>query len=82
MLAKVVADNEQVLKEPAVTIGVSELADSSVNLVVRPWVKSGDYWPTHFKLLEDIKVALDDAGIEIPYPQLSVHVNQEEKNEA
>jgi small conductance mechanosensitive channel len=82
VLAKVVADNEQVLKEPAVTIGVSELADSSVNLVVRPWVKSGDYWPTHFKLLEDIKVALDDAGIEIPYPQLSVHVNQEEKNEA
>ncbi|MGJ8694109.1 MAG: mechanosensitive ion channel family protein [Thalassotalea sp.] len=82
VLATVVANNELVLKEPAVTIGVSALADSSVNLVVRPWVKSADYWPTHFKLLEDIKVALDEAGIEIPYPQLSVHVNQEEKNEA
>ena len=81
ILAKVVAAEERVLEEPGVTIGVSELADSSVNLVVRPWVKASDYWPTYFALLENIKVALDEAGIEIPYPQMSVHMNKEEKNE-
>lgn len=81
ILSKVVHADERVLEEPGVTIGVSELADSSVNFVVRPWVKSSDYWPTYFDLLENIKVALDDAGIEIPFPQMSVHVNKEEKNE-
>lgn len=82
ILAEVVSKNELILPEPAVTIGVSELADSSVNIVVRPWVKSGDYWPVYFSLMENIKVALDDAGIEIPYPQLSLHMNKEEKDEA
>ena len=82
VLATVVNSNELVLKDQAVTIGVSELADNSVNLVVRPWVKSENYWPVYFELMENIKVALDEAGIEIPYPQLSLHVNQEEKNEA
>jgi small conductance mechanosensitive channel len=81
VLADVVEKEERILKEPAVTIGVSELADSSVNLVVRPWVNSADYWPVYFALLENIKVALDDAGIEIPYPQISVHMNKEEQNE-
>lgn len=81
ILAEIVAKEERILKDPAVTIGVSELADNSVNLVVRPWVKSGDYWPVYFDLLENIKVALDDAGIEIPYPQLTVHMNKEEQNE-
>ncbi|MFD2164644.1 mechanosensitive ion channel family protein [Thalassotalea euphylliae] len=81
VLAEVVAADERVLKDPAVTIGVSELADSSVNIVVRPWVKSADYWPTYFDLMENIKVALDNAGIEIPYPQVSLHMNKEENNE-
>jgi small conductance mechanosensitive channel len=80
VLASVIEKNELVLKTPAVTIGVSELADNSVNLVVRPWVKSENYWPVYFELLENIKVALDEAGIEIPYPQLSLHVNQEENH--
>lgn len=82
VLAEVVAKNELILTEPAVTIGVHALADSSVNLVVRPWVKSENYWPVYFDLMENIKVALDEAGIEIPYPQLTLHVNQEDKNEA
>jgi len=80
VLIDTVAKNELVLTDQAVTIGVSELADSSVNFVVRPWVKSSDYWPVYFDLMENIKVALDEAGIEIPYPQLSVHVNQEENH--
>ncbi len=82
LLHKLVSADERVLKDQAVTVGVSELADSSVNFVVRPWVKSTDYWPTYFDLLEKIKTELDREGIEIPFPQLSVHMNKEEKNES
>jgi len=81
ILNDVVSGHALVLKDPAITIGVSELADSSVNFVVRPWVKTPDYWTVHFDLLETIKIELDKAGIEIPFPQLSVHVNQETPNE-
>ena len=70
----VLANDDRVLKQPAWTIGVCELADSSVNFVVRPWVKSTDYWPAYFGLYENIKVALDQAGIEIPFPQQDVHL--------
>lgn len=80
ILREVAEKHENVLKDQAVTIGVSELADSSVNLVVRPWVKSGDYWPTYFDLLEQIKVALDENGIEIPYPQVSLHTQKDSMN--
>jgi len=81
ILHDVVSSHALVLKDQAITIGVSELADCSVNFVVRPWVKTSDYWPVHFDLLETIKIELDKAGIEIPFPQLSVHVNQENENE-
>jgi small conductance mechanosensitive channel len=81
ILAKITSAHELVLKDKETTIGVSELADSSVNLVVRPWVKTENYWPVYFELLETIKTTLDAAGIEIPYPQLSVNVNQENKHE-
>jgi len=81
ILNDVVSSHALVLKEQAITIGVSELADSSVNFVVRPWVKTSDYWPVYFDLLEAIKIELDKSGIEIPFPQLSVHVNQENSNE-
>ena len=82
LLHKLVSADQRVLKDQAITVGVSELADSSVNFVVRPWVKSSDYWPTYFDLLEKIKTELDREGIEIPFPQLSVHMNKEEKNES
>lgn len=82
LLLEIVSADERVLKDQAVTVGVSELADSSVNFVVRPWVNSADYWPTYFTLLEKIKTELDNAGIEIPFPQLSIHMNKEEKNES
>ncbi|GAA6203444.1 MULTISPECIES: mechanosensitive ion channel domain-containing protein [Thalassotalea] len=82
ILTQITSNHELVLKDQAVTIGVSELADNSVNFVVRPWVKTENYWPVYFELLESIKLALDEAGIEIPYPQLSVHVNQENSNES
>lgn len=82
VLSDVVTRHALILKDQAITIGVSELADNSVNLVVRPWVKSEDYWPVYFDLLENIKVALDEAGIEIPYPQLSLHMTKEENHDS
>ncbi|MBA6290023.1 mechanosensitive ion channel [Colwellia sp. MB3u-4] len=82
LLLAIASADERVLKDQAVTVGVSALADSSVNFVVRPWVNSADYWPTYYDLLEKIKTELDDAGIEIPFPQLSIHMNKEEKNES
>lgn len=81
ILTDIVNRHELVLKDPEATIAVSELADSSVNFVVRPWVNTENYWPVYFDLLETTKIELDQAGIEIPFPQLSVHVNQENQNE-
>jgi small conductance mechanosensitive channel len=63
----------RVLKDPATQIAVAELADSSVNFVVRPWVKTSDYWAVRFDLTRAIKEALDREGIEIPFPQMVVH---------
>jgi small conductance mechanosensitive channel len=76
VLEAVVNANSLVLKDPSVQVAVAELADSSVNLVVRPWVNSSDYWTARFELMESIKKALDEAGIEIPFPQIDVHVDK------
>ncbi len=73
IIEQVLAADERILKAPAPLIAVGELADSSVNLNVRPWVKSGDYWGVYFALLENIKEAFDAKGISIPYPQMDVH---------
>jgi len=73
VLEAVVLANDKVLTEPGIQIAVSELAHSSVNVVVRPWVKSGDYWSVRFALTESIKNALDNANIKTPYPQMDVH---------
>lgn len=72
----VVARDSRVLPEPAPMIAVAELGDSSVKLVVRPWVKSADYWAVRFDLIAAIKNALDAAGIEIPFPQRAVTMVQ------
>ncbi|WP_028588650.1 mechanosensitive ion channel family protein [Desulfocurvus vexinensis] len=74
VVAEVLAREPRVLTDPAPQIAVAELADSSVNLVVRPWVRTADYWGTRFDLTEAIKAALDEAGISIPFPQREVHV--------
>ncbi|WP_298508664.1 mechanosensitive ion channel domain-containing protein [uncultured Kordia sp.] len=68
VLMKVLTDHPKVLKDPAPTINVSELADSSVNFAVRPWANAEHYWDVYFDVLEHTKIALDAAGIEIPYP--------------
>jgi len=76
VLLKVLTDNPKVLKDPAPTVNVSELADSSVNFAVRPWATTADYWDVYFGTLENCKIALDTAGIEIPYPH-SVEIHKE-----
>jgi small conductance mechanosensitive channel len=69
-----IKSDERILSEPAPQIAVSELADSSVNLVVRPWVRKEDYWALRFDLTQKIKEAFDQKGIEIPFPQRVVHM--------
>jgi len=76
IMQSILEADERVLKEPEALIAVSELADSSVNFVVRPWVNSGDYWPTKFDLTEKIKLAFDENGISIPYPQMDIHMEK------
>lgn len=77
ILNQLLAADERILKEPEPLVAVSELADSSVNFVVRPWVKSGDYWPVHFDLTEKVKLAFDENGISIPYPQMDIHLEKQ-----
>ncbi|WP_461208706.1 mechanosensitive ion channel family protein [Desulfocurvus sp. DL9XJH121] len=74
VVGAVLAAEPRVLQNPAPVVAVSELADSSVNLVVRPWVKTADYWGVYFDLTEAIKKALDENGVSIPFPQRDVHV--------
>ena len=68
--------DERILVDPAPSIALGELADSSVNFNVRPWVKSGDYWPVRADMLEKVKLAFDTNGISIPYPQQDVYMRQ------
>ncbi|WP_426417666.1 mechanosensitive ion channel family protein [Aestuariirhabdus sp. LZHN29] len=76
VLMRVVAADERVLKDPAPAVAVAELADSSVNFNVRPWVNTADYWPVRSDLIERIKLEFDREGISIPYPQTDVHLKQ------
>ena len=76
VLMKVLTDQENVLKDPAPAVTVAELADSSVNFAVRPWANVTDYWDVYFNTIENAKLALDQAGIEIPYPhQVEIRKN-------
>jgi len=73
ILRGLVDSDDRILDDPETLIAVSELADSSVNFVVRPWVKSSDYWAVKFDFNENVKLAFDEQGISIPYPQMDVH---------
>ncbi len=75
-LEEIVNSDDRILKDPAPAVALAELADSSVNFNVRPWVKSADYWAVRSALLEKIKLTFDEKGINIPYPQMDVHVDQ------
>ena len=74
VLEQILAEDARILRDPAPTIGVLALADSSINFAVRPWVKTGDYWPVYFDTQEKIKKRFDAEGISIPFPQRDVHL--------
>ena len=75
VLEAILAEDTRILQEPAPTIGVLELADSSVNFAVRPWVNTADYWDVFFATQEKIKTRFDAEGIAIPFPQQDVHLH-------
>ena len=75
ILADILSKDDRILSEPKPRIAVSELADSSVNFIVRPWVKNADYLNVYYSLLEEIKKRFDQEGISIPYPQSDVHIH-------
>lgn len=76
ILNDILSTDNRILSDPEPVIGVLELADSSINLAVRPWVNTGDYWPVYFFLNETIKSRFDSEGIGIPFPQRDVHLYQ------
>jgi small conductance mechanosensitive channel len=73
VIMQAMKDNPKVLDNPAPSVNVLELGDSSVNLAVRPWATPADYWDVYFGVTEDAKEALDKAGIDIPFPQRVIH---------
>ncbi len=78
VLESILQADERILADPEPSIAVLELADSSVNIAVRPWVNTPDYWPVFFALQEEIKKRFDAEGISIPYPQRDVHLQKPE----
>ncbi|MAE94787.1 MAG: mechanosensitive ion channel protein [Deltaproteobacteria bacterium] len=76
VLERILADDDRVLSDPEPAIAVSELADSSVNFVVRPWVATGDYWAVYFDVQQQVKTRFDAEGLSIPFPQRDLHLHQ------
>jgi len=74
LIEDIISKNDLILSDPAPTIMVLELADSSINIAVRPWVKTADYWVVRADMLQTIKETFDEQGISIPYPQSDVHM--------
>lgn len=76
LFAAVLSKDSRVLSDPEPLVAVSELSDSSVNLVVRPWCQRDDYWSLRYDLIRKFKEELEQAGCSIPYPQRDVHLHQ------
>ncbi len=75
-LMSIVEADSRILTDPEPFVAVSELADSSVNFVVRAWVLNDDYWGVYFDMIESVKLTFDEKGISIPYPQMDVHTDK------
>lgn len=80
ILNRLVNEDDRILKDPATTVAGGELADSSVNFVVRHWVKTADYWGVFYDFTEKVKLTFDAEGISIPYPQQDIHMHQVKEN--
>ena len=79
LLRSIIIADDRVLSDPEPVVAVSELADSSVNFIVRPWVKSADYWPVLWDTTEKVKLEFDAQGLSIPYPQMDIHMPEKSK---
>jgi small conductance mechanosensitive channel len=77
VLKELIAKDDRIKTDPAPFMAVSALADSSVNIVVRVWADSGNYWPVHFQMNESVYKRFPEAGLSIPFPQRDVHIHQE-----
>jgi small conductance mechanosensitive channel len=76
VLHRLVQEDERILKEPEVFIALNELADSSVNIVVRAWVNASDYWGVYFDMNEKVYKTFDKEGLSIPFPQMDLHLQK------
>jgi small conductance mechanosensitive channel len=76
VIQQLIDGDERILKDPAPFIAVSELADSSVNLVVRVWAEASNYWGIHFDMHEKVYKTFDKEGLNIPFPQMDLHVHK------
>ena len=76
VLSALAANNKEILQTPAPQAVVDNLGESSIDLILRFWVNTENYWPVRYQMLKDVKQALDENGIEIPFPQLDVHVSK------
>ncbi|MEG9490196.1 mechanosensitive ion channel family protein [Mannheimia indoligenes] len=74
IIERILETNEYVLKDPKPVVAVGALAANSVQLVVRPWVQTPNYWSAYWEITEQIKLAFDNAGVEIPYNQMELHI--------
>ena len=79
VIQAVLGNDERILKEPAPTVAVSQLSVSSVDLIVRPWVNTADYWGVYWDITEAMKIRFDEEDISIPFPQMDVHFDKPEK---
>ena len=76
VIEELLEKDECIIKNEQINVFVHELADNAVVLGIRAWVKNEEYWTTRWRLLEEIKLSLDENGIEIPYPQMTVHMQK------
>lgn len=76
VLNDLIGKDQRIFKDPEPFIAVAELADSSVNIVVRAWVNASDYWGVFFDMQEQVKKSFDKQGVSIPYPQTDMHLHQ------
>ena len=78
VMYSVIEKSEHTINDPAPLVAVTDLGDSSVNFTVRAWVVSEDYWTAYFEIIEEIKLALDEANISLPFPQMDIHMDKGE----
>ena len=82
ILCDILDQDERILKDPAPVVSVAELADSSVNFNVRPWVRTADYWAVLWDTTEKVKLEFDRQGISIPFPQMDLHLHRDGADQA